>query len=67
MTTQTSEYLTYKQVTERLGVTRQTIYRWIKSGKFPAPVRVGDQTVRFRTEDLQEFENSLTVQDYQKR
>lgn len=67
MTIQTFEYLTYKQVAKRLGVTRQTIYRWIKNGKFPAPVKVGDQTVRFRMKDIERFENSLTAQYYRKR
>ena len=31
-------------VCTRIGVGRSTIYRWISSGKFPAPVRIGDHT-----------------------
>ena len=32
-------------VCERIGVKKSTIYRWIEDGKFPASVRLGENTV----------------------
>lgn len=31
------------KVRERTGASRSSIYRWIKAGKFPAPVRIGER------------------------
>jgi len=41
------------QVAEFLGVTRTSVYRWIKAGKLRA-VKVGG-LVRIKKKDLQEF------------
>lgn len=35
-----NEFLTIKDVCARIKVGRATIYRWIKSGNFPAPVKL---------------------------
>ena len=32
------------EVCARLGVKKSTLYRWIAGGRFPAPVRIGDNT-----------------------
>ena len=34
-----------KQVQARTGLSRSTIYDYIRAGRFPAPVRVGDRAV----------------------
>jgi len=31
---------------------KPTIYRWIKNGTFPAPVRLGPNSVGFRVEEI---------------
>ncbi|MBF9645423.1 AlpA family phage regulatory protein [Streptococcus pseudopneumoniae] len=36
----------------RYPVAPATIWRWVKLGKFPAPVRLGPQTSAWKVEDL---------------
>lgn len=36
--------LTSKDVIELIGISRATLARWIDSGKFPQPFRVGGRT-----------------------
>ena len=43
-------------VAENLSVSRQTIYRWVRDGKFPVPVKIGGNTVAFREEDIREWQ-----------
>lgn len=31
------------KVRERVGASRSSIYRWIKAGRFPAPIRIGER------------------------
>jgi len=31
-------------VCKRIGVGRSTLYRWIEARKFPAPIRIGENT-----------------------
>lgn len=55
--------LSIKEVTERYKVARSTIYRWLGSGAFPKPVRIGDgDTVRWREEDLDAFDRKGKVE-----
>ena len=46
-------------LSESLGVSRSTIYRWMSEGEFPAPVRIGDRAVRWRSEDIEEWKSAL--------
>ena len=48
--------LKVKEVCQRYGVARSTIYRWIDAGLFPKPLRIGEDTVRWRERDLAQFE-----------
>jgi excisionase family DNA binding protein len=41
MTVTKQNILSMNQVAARFGVTRQTIYAWVRAGDFPMPVRVG--------------------------
>ena len=43
--------LTYAQAAQRLGVSRETIYRYQRAGKLAA-IRLSSKTVRFRVSDL---------------
>jgi excisionase family DNA binding protein len=43
-----------KQVRETLGVTRMTLYRWVKEGKLSV-VRLSRQKVYVRREELERF------------
>lgn len=57
LTESVSEYptnealLSYAQAAQRLGVSRETIYRYQRAGKLPA-IRLSSKTVRFRVSDL---------------
>lgn len=42
-----------KDVLQRwAGVERSTLYRWMRQGRFPKPVRLGKRAVAWRDEDL---------------
>ncbi len=40
--------VTLSDVAEIADISKQTIYRWIKSGRLPTPTKFGPNTVRFR-------------------
>jgi excisionase family DNA binding protein len=44
--------LSYSQAAQRLGVSRETIYRYQRDGKLHA-IRLSSKTVRFRASDLE--------------
>ena len=43
--------LTIPEVCERIRTSRATLYRWLATGDFPAPVKTGSKT-RFYTTDI---------------
>lgn len=47
--------MTYEQVAEVLGVSRETVWRRVVVGKMPKPVKLGYRTVRFRRQDIEEW------------
>lgn len=50
-------FITDKQVGERYGVNRVTIWRWRKVDPgFPAPVQLSPGCVRWRVADLEKWE-----------
>jgi prophage regulatory protein len=57
MTTRT--YMTDKQVAERVGVARETIWRWLNNYGFPRPYKPGPNMTRWRLSDIEEWEGSL--------
>ena len=42
--------------TGRLPVSQATVWRWVKLGEFPKPVRLGPQTTAWRLEDVERWE-----------
>ena len=50
-----------KEVIQRSGLSKTAIYRNIKNGTFPAPVRIGKRSVAWRTSELEEW---LRVRPY---
>lgn len=40
--------LTYREVEQRTGLSRSTIYRRVRDGTFPPPVKTGKRAVRWR-------------------
>ena len=47
---------TRQQVLERYGIGNTTLYRWLREGLFPQPIRYGPRTIRWRETDLIKWE-----------
>lgn len=47
-------FLTLKDVAERLGVSKVTLWRWVKAGKLSA-VKLSQRTVYVRRDELDRF------------
>ena len=48
----TYDLLTRKQVEEKVQLTTSSIYRLMRAGKLPAPIRIGENAVRWRSDEL---------------
>jgi excisionase family DNA binding protein len=57
----TSTLLTVNQVASKLNVSSATIWRWVRQGAFPAPVKLSRGTTRWRSSDIADFEATLTA------
>jgi prophage regulatory protein len=44
--------LRMKQVTERTGICRALVYRYIREGKFPSSIRLGERAVGWYEHDI---------------
>ncbi|WP_297776017.1 helix-turn-helix domain-containing protein [uncultured Roseovarius sp.] len=55
----TNLYLSVEQVAKRFSVSKDTIWRWKRNGEFPAPVKLGGTTTRWRLSDIEEYESQL--------
>jgi prophage regulatory protein len=51
-------FLRDTEVAIRYGVSRPTIWRWTKNGKFPKPVKLGAGSTRWRSSDIEAWEQS---------
>ncbi len=50
-----SNLLTRREVESRLGLTKSTIYRLMRSGLFPEPIRVGPRAVRWPEVEIEQW------------
>jgi len=50
-----------KEVEKIAGISRASVYRLVKAGKFPAPVNLGTGAVRWRQSDVIAWQQSLTT------
>lgn len=57
---QTDFLLRRKEVERIAGISRASIYRLIKAGKFPHPVSLGTGSVRWKQSDISKWQSSLT-------
>ena len=48
-----SPYKTRHELEQLLKVSPATIYRWIKEDKFPAPIRLGANMVRWKASHIE--------------
>jgi len=57
---QAVDYLIPRKTVEQMsGLSRATIYRLIKAGKFPRPLSIGTGAVRWRQSDVIAWQQSL--------
>ncbi len=56
--------LTVKDVVALTRLSRVTIYRAVRGGKFPPPVRVNSRQIRFRATDVENWVNGLQAHRY---
>lgn len=54
-------FLTIEDVSERVALARPTIYKHIKAGDFPPPVKVTTRASRWRESTINEWMNSRTA------
>ena len=45
----------FNQLTDLIGVSKTTIYRWIDSGKFPNYIKIGDRAIGWRVDDIHDW------------
>lgn len=45
-------YLTDRDIADRYGCSRQSIWNWCKAGKFPRPLKLAPGTSRWRLSDV---------------
>lgn len=50
--------LSLEQVSERVGMKRTSIYKLVKSGEMPCPVKVGPKASRWLESEVEDFINS---------
>jgi prophage regulatory protein len=51
--------LTYHDVQRITGLSRSTIIRLVKSGKFPTPLKIGDRAVAWDPEQIENWKKGL--------
>lgn len=49
---QIEEFVSLPRVCQIAGVSRGTLYNWVRDGDFPAPVQVGPRRIGWRMSDL---------------
>lgn len=53
----TGRLLTIKQVQEIIGKSRSTINRWVNQKSFPAPVKIGPNSIAWSTDAVSNWIN----------
>lgn len=51
------EYFSVADLQRHYGFGNATIWRWVKEGRFPQPVRIGKRWTRWRKADVEAFIN----------
>jgi prophage regulatory protein len=39
-------------ISRKVGIRRSTIYKYVGEGKFPAPIKVGEKSVRWKLSEV---------------
>lgn len=57
----TTQYLSDKSVAARYDSSRATVWRWVKEGKLPHPIKLTNGTTRWKISDLERWESEQEV------
>ena len=58
MSTDPDVLLTRREVERRTGLSRSTLYRKMREGTFPVPLKVSERAVRWRESDIRAYVES---------
>lgn len=58
MLTDQDVLLTRREVERRTGLSRSTIYRKMREGTFPVPLKISERAVRWRESDIRAYVDS---------
>ncbi len=58
MSTDQDVLLTRREVERRTGLSRSTLYRKMREGTFPVPLKVSERAVRWRDSDIRAYVDS---------
>jgi prophage regulatory protein len=59
----TQKLLRRPEVEARTGLSRSTLYDWMKKGDFPQPLKLGARLVAWRESDIAEWLESREVRE----
>jgi prophage regulatory protein len=54
------QLLRLKQVVQLTNISRATIWRWVKAGNFPKPMKITNRVVVWKNSDIQAYIASVT-------
>ena len=58
MSTDQDVLLTRREVERRTGLSRSTLYRKMRGGSFPVPLKISERAVRWRERDIRAYVES---------
>ena len=53
-----------REVCEKISISRATLFRWARSGTFPAPRQLGPQAVGWLLSDVEDWMQELASVEY---
>lgn len=56
------ELISASQLSAELGVSESTLFKWVKLGKFPSPLRVGLRELRWLKKSVNEHFEKLNIE-----
>ena len=59
MATNAPKLLKAREVCEMLGISRATLYRMIRQGKFPRPVKLSADSSRWPSQEVEDYMATL--------
>jgi len=56
-------FLRDTEIASRYSISRPTVWRWVKQGKFPKPFKLGGGSSRWSIDDLEQWERSKSSRE----